>query len=149
MRKQTETSAMSSSVKVAAIPPEMVTQFWATIQPFIAKALEHGWQEYSELELCEWAKNGEVLFLVFYNNDRLFGVASLMMITRAKHKECVGMLCGGDEINEWLDIMVESVEKLAKEQGCEVCTIVGRPGWTRMFKKYGYKMQYYTLARNL
>lgn len=62
-------------------------------------------------------------------------------------KSCTIWLAGGD-LDQCLDIETKIVE-YAREQGCKVVEIHGRPGWSRVLKERGYRAPKVTLCKRI
>jgi len=44
---------------------------------------------------------------------------------------------GGHEMRRWVHL-VATIEEFARDEGCDAVEILGRPGWAKVFSKYGY-----------
>ncbi len=49
------------------------------------------------------------------------------------------VLIGGHEMDGWEQIVSESMDKFAKENGCSGIELWGRKGWLKRLAKYGYQ----------
>lgn len=61
-------------------------------------------------------------------------------------KRVINVFLGGGELDQLADMHADVIA-WAKTQGCAGATIVGRKGWERAFKKYGWKPAFVTLAK--
>jgi len=55
-------------------------------------------------------------------------------------KICRYFLAGGNNINNWLEPIQETIEKFAKHNNCNSIEVAGRKGWARKLKGYEQKI---------
>jgi hypothetical protein len=63
-------------------------------------------------------------------------------------KRVLNVFLGGGDMAQILD-MQDAVTAWAKAQGCDATTIQGRPGWERVFAKYGWKRTHTVLSKDI
>jgi hypothetical protein len=51
------------------------------------------------------------------------------------------------ETGEGIPDSVTALEELAKDKGCSAIDIIGRTGWEKLYRKYGWKVKYQTLVK--
>ena len=51
-------------------------------------------------------------------------------------KICMIVLCGGDDMDEWIEVADETLSRHARALGCSALMIVGRKGWSRAVPQY-------------
>jgi hypothetical protein len=137
-------------VKVVAIPPENIDQFWPVLEPMYSQALEKmAWDQYDTDDLHSMIEDGETLALVVAKDAKIIAALGLNLVSHPKKRECVILIAGGDAIDEWLEPVNEAIIGLAKEQQADSVVIHGRDGWVRKLKHLGYEKQYITVAMEL
>jgi histone acetyltransferase (RNA polymerase elongator complex component) len=47
------------------------------------------------------------------------------------------------------NILINEVEKFAKEEGCKMMELIARPGWKRVYNNYGYKRTHVVLEKQI
>ena len=60
---------------------------------------------------------------------------------------CMIVLCGGDSLEEWLQVADETLTRHARHFGCSALMIVGRKGWSRACP--AYEVQDYVMRKAL
>lgn len=50
--------------------------------------------------------------------------------------ECIGL--HGKDPEQWIELILESMEEYAKESNCALMETGGRRGWEKMFKQHGW-----------
>lgn len=48
-------------------------------------------------------------------------------------------LLGGHEMCNWEDMVSDTFDRFAKENGCDGIELLGRQGWVKNLKQYGYE----------
>tara|TARA_R110000824_G_scaffold30128_17_gene99443 strand:- start:1190 stop:1639 length:450 start_codon:yes stop_codon:yes gene_type:complete len=78
------------------------------------------------------------LWLAFDANNTPVG----SLVTRLEEYPLKNMLnllfCGGAELEEWHEAMLDTLEVYAKEHKCDGMELIGRPGWKPFLKKHGW-----------
>ena len=62
------------------------------------------------------------------------------------------MLFGGGRLGEiqmWLDLGLNSVEGSARDKGCGLIELVGRPGWRRELERRGYRHSHVVMEKSV
>ena len=67
-------------------------------------------------------------------------------ITVYPRKKVLNVFLGGGDLEQLID-MHEDVQAWGKAQGCDGATIIGRPGWERVYQSRGWKRQHTVLAK--
>lgn len=67
-------------------------------------------------------------------------------ITVYPRKSVLNVFLGGGELDQLIDMHAD-VEAWGKAQGCAGATIIGRPGWERVYKNRGWKRLHTVLAK--
>lgn len=66
-----------------------------------------------------------------------------------QHKVLLVPILAGDDMDEWLPDIVETLEHFAKHMGCKYIEERGRPGWGKVLDKYGFKKAFVTLRKEV
>lgn len=72
------------------------------------------------------------------------------LITEVKDNgTCLLYMVSGTGIEDWQDHVISRIENWARSVGCTNMLAVGRPGWARVGKKYGYEHAFTTVKKEL
>lgn len=123
-------------------------QYWPVAEPFVYKAYE------SSESLALFALAYEELqqdlahMWLFTENFKLRAVvlARIMEYPPTKVYEMFSVAGEGDD--HW-QARLRVVENYARSQGCSEIFINGRPGWARVFKSMGYKVNSVQVGKEL
>lgn len=119
------------AVKLEFIPLWDLDEHWPECASFLARALAT--QNAMSLEsVYADIKRGKFL---------LWKIASCAAIVTevqpfALEKVCMVVLCGGDDMEEWVEEADATLTRHAKALGCGSLMIVGREGWSRVLPSY-------------
>jgi N-acyl-L-homoserine lactone synthetase len=59
------------------------------------------------------------------------------------------MFIAGEDMEIWADQMMEALVNVARHNGCLSIEGMGRPGWTRFLKRYGFNFLCTTVERKV
>jgi len=122
---------------IVAIPPEQIEDIWIQVSPLLEKALNKNPGDI-DLELVrERLESGEYLLMCAIENDKILASFAVELVNE-KRKTANIVLCGGERMDDWLDQFMDTIKPLVRDQGCEAITIMGRAGWQRKMKPYGF-----------
>ena len=134
---------------IAAIPRQDISGLWPVIEPYIDRALKFTFGEYKSNDVKDKAMDGHVIFFVVSKDGLIQSVISAEMV-ETPHKKYMNIVTtAGINFDEWIDDTVDTIIAVAKEQGAEDITMIGRKGWLRKMKKYGFKHKYTALTLTL
>lgn len=119
------------------IDKEGIDNVWERVTPMLEKALEYNQEKKLLRHVYDDLRSGRSLLLFQDNFINMcivqvdFPVVTLELFN--------GKLFEEEELTkEWSD----TLDNLTKELGCKTLRILGRPGWTKRLKQYGYKHKY-------
>jgi hypothetical protein len=125
---------------VSLVPPEMVSGLWPNILPHISKAADYTFGRYEPEDIFEFVLNGEGHLWIVFEDKNIVGI-TITRFWQYPRKKCLDMLfIGGDEGFSWKDLMLETLQRWSRDNGCDVIESSGRAGFARAFKADGYKM---------
>lgn len=133
-------------VEVVAIEPGDIGKMWPIVEPLYQKALKStDWDQYDTDDLQQMIEEGETLALVAAKGAKIIAALGINLVSHPKKRECVILIAGGDEIDEWLEPIHDVIVTLAKEHQADSIVVHGRSGWARKLAQYGYKQRYVTV----
>ncbi len=66
-----------------------------------------------------------------------------------QHKVLLVPILAGDDMDEWLPDIVETLVFFAKHMGCKYIEERGRPGWGKVLDKDGFRKAFVTLRKEV
>jgi hypothetical protein len=136
-------------IEVSMVPAEYIDTCWKKIEHFIKKAAEYTYGRYSAENLYDMVKEGEhQLWVAYDGSDFKSAVLTNVMNYPQCKVLCMGF-CGGEELDEWIDPMLSLLKRYAKDMGCDSIEAFGRPGWSKILKKFGYQNKWITFELSI
>ncbi len=122
---------------IIAIPPESLDEAWLQVEPLLSKGLAFNNGDITTEETYDRISDGTYLLVCSMLGNEIQAAFAVELVTNHR-KTCNIVLAGGQDIDSWLDDFMDTIRSLAKEQGAEALTIMGRKGWARKMKPYGF-----------
>lgn len=137
--------------EIQAVPTELVFQAWPNVAQYVAKALEHGFGEYSlENMLVDLASGRSQLWVAGVDNIELVCITEV--IVYPQRRSCNIWLLAGENLEKWSSYL-QAIEDWALAKGCTLLEYTGRPGLAKHTKQLGFKVirevAYKPLLRNM
>ena len=133
--------------RIDMVPPEQQIIYWKGVYaPLLAQALDHALLQSDDVNsLLTKLGATEAILLDITNQWERVGVAVIELpefkAGKVLHVNCLA----GQDMDGWLDELVEYCRSLAKQLDCVGVSCTGRPGWQRQLKHYGFELQAATL----
>lgn len=134
---------------MAAISPDQVASVWPTLNTGMDKMLKYSLHLHNADSIRERCMSGDWLLFCMYQGPE--PVVSIVADIR-QGDGCrvfeVGF-CWGSRIDEWIDEVYQSFERVARECGCGAIAFNGRPGWRKLGRQFGFEMKTMIFTKEL
>jgi len=140
---------MLDDIDIFGIQPERIDDAWSDIAPFIQMGLDRANGENSLDDVYQMIADRRVVPVVMTYEGNILSVVTLEIVQKPRKKIMTLMTAGGTELDSWLDEFMDVALELAIEQDCDALYVIGRPGWAKILKRYGFHQRYVTLTREL
>ena len=134
---------------IIALPVNELDNYWDDIKPNIERALAFCNGEMGIDDVYSMIESGLLLPLLVMEDKRIVSVVTLEVVQKPLKKVVCIMTAGGDELDSWLEDILEVVNDLAKEQKADSIYINGRKGWLRKLNKFNYTHAFTVLSREV
>jgi hypothetical protein len=137
-------------VKVINIPPSVIWNMTEDIDEHIKKAIEHSNGEFDAISIYEQVSQG--LMSAWIVSDEEYNIMAVLiteLVTYPLRSMVRIVLCGGEKLDKWLDTFLNKMDEYARNLGASGIEVVGRKGWERMLKNYGYEYTYTALFKEV
>lgn len=145
MQKHTEQKEFS----FVPIPGEALDMWWDKLCVLLEESPET-WANYYNLHnIYQQIEVGELqLFVILKDFSMEF--AMLTRVNRYPKVTTVNCIwCSGREIDRFLPMALESIDRFAYSVGANMIKLQGRFGWKRLLAPYGYGLEMVQLKRTL
>ncbi len=109
----------------------------------IERACQHALDDLTPLAVIEECKTGR--FLAFVIGGCLLLI--LEVAEQAEQRVLNVRLLAGKGWDEFGELAMDFTDRMAREQGCAVTRVQGRPGWLRVLAGNGYKQKAVLMER--
>jgi hypothetical protein len=123
-----------STVKITGVATEDLDTVFPDAAPLLEKALSN---TLSLQDTKQALLRGEMQLWIAYE-DKIITAFITEIVDYPQRKVVRIILCGGDKLDSWVKDFLNLVEAWGKGCGAKSMEIVGRRGWVRALKKYGY-----------
>ena len=138
------------SVEISFVPKECIALIEDQLRPLIRKLDPYLEGKFDEDSLIEILKDGRMdLWAVLTDNDKIIAIQITQIQTYPLKKVLSSMFTAGDGMELWADQMMEALVNIAQQNGCSSIEGMGRPGWARFLKRYGFNFLCTTVERKV
>ena len=129
---------------VSFVPKDLVHTCWEQIKPYMEWAAEYTYGRYTAENIYDCITEYDYHLWIAYTKkeDSSLDIVGAVVtkFNMYPSKKYVSMVfCGGIEIHEWKDEMLNCLRHFAKENNCNGLESAARAGWKQIFKSDGYK----------
>jgi hypothetical protein len=125
-----------NSVEVQPINRLWVDKVWVDIAPFIQRALDKSTHYMNLQDVLEELLNGRMQAVMVFDESKIIGVCTTEVVQTKRKKIFRVVHLGGDDMEEWLSALVETVREGAMNIGATEVEVWGRRGWNRALSCY-------------
>ena len=131
---QPEKKQIKKEVGVLYIEPKKVDEYWLLVDFMLREGLRYDGDPMSIEDLKKDIKSGAFqLFVMFGSDDglksKVFGVFVTRIVELPNFKQCEVILLKGEKRELWQSEAAETIEDLARSEGCKKIAVHARPGW--------------------
>jgi hypothetical protein len=121
-------------MKLIAIAPELVDDFWPQLEPLVARVLDVAFDDVSMQGIYQRLLSSEELALCAVDdNNQIVGLCIIGVTVFETGKRVLQMpYVAGDNMMDWLMEGFHLVNRIARDMDCTHIRGFGRPGWERV-----------------
>ncbi|MCK5602532.1 hypothetical protein KAR91_11700 [Candidatus Pacearchaeota archaeon] len=122
----------SDKVGVTGIHADDIDRIWDRVQPMIEVAVD---KSMNADDIYGFLKNRDMQLWVTFRDSEILSACTTEIIIYPQSRRLRVVTLGG----EWCKELQELIEEFVKAKGIDAMEIVGRKGWTRRLKPFGYE----------
>ena len=128
-----------SRVQVAAVPQDHILRVWPKVSHYIAAACKYTRGRFEAEDVLDQILDGDHILWIAFEDQNIKGavVTNIMYYPRSKWVGCPFVT--GDDFASWKYPMLRTLQRWARDNGCEGLESTARLGWARVFKEDGYE----------
>jgi hypothetical protein len=132
-------------ITVSAVPTEHLATCWPHVEEFLEGAAKRTYGRFTAGNIYERIEeDGYQLWVAFDDSNKIKGAVVTNICNYPQRKVLSMTYCGGENLIEWKDPMLDLLRRYAKDVGCDGIEAVARKGWAKVFKDDGYKERWVT-----
>src|ERR1700761_6995079 len=128
---------------VVPVPSSEVIRFWSAIAKLLQPAIDRSEGRCTAGQVLDLAMAGSSqVWLVVNRDTKEFKAAATTELR--PYVGCAMLnvsLIGGSDIGAWLSTFIEQITIFAKHNGSKGIELLGRPGWKKTLKPYGFVLK--------
>lgn len=129
-------------MQVSIVPIEFIEQVWPKIQGYMEGAAEYTYGRFTAPDIKAGLFIEDQHLWIAFDGEEVYGAVVTEFGNYPQKKTLIMHFTGGKELPQWKPMMLEMLQRFAKENGCAVIESYGRPGWERVFKDDGFKSRF-------
>jgi hypothetical protein len=141
--------ASNQETFVSAVPVEYVDGLMSGISSLTETLVPHMNNLYTIDSMAESFKNGTMVPWVVVSHDEIVAFIATETFQCPLRKVMAVRFGAGNNIAHYIDLVIETLEHHARDNGCSSVEISGRMGWLRALDKHGYEPAYVTLSKEI
>jgi len=111
---------------------------WPIAKEYLKPSISMNRGAFTDKDLYKLIQDRDMQLWGVHDGD-LKAVFITQIVEYIRMKRLRLVLIGGHEIEEWLDMVSECMDKFAKENNCSGIELWGRKGWIKRLKPLGYE----------
>jgi hypothetical protein len=131
-------------MEVSLVSRELVNTCWHQIEPFMVKAAKYTHGRYTSDDIYSAITDYDYQLWVAYKDMVIKGAVVTNVVAYPRRKLLCMSFCGGYDLKEWKDPMLNLLQRYAKDIGCDGIEATARKGWAKIFVNDGYKQNWIT-----
>jgi len=145
---------IKKQVDVLEIFPSMVDEYWSLVEFMLREGLKYDGDPMSIDDLKRLIKENKLgLFMMFGSDDgiqyKVFGVCVVRINDLPNFSQCEVILLKGEKRELWQEQLADTIESIAKNEGCKRIAVHARPGWQPFLKTKGWGVKRYLYTKEL
>jgi|TARA_R100000482_G_C5131875_1_gene152518 citrate lyase beta subunit len=132
----------SDEVKFLPVTAELVDTFWPHVISLLLPAIETAEGKTSPEQINTDCKSGKaMLWVVVCGNDIIAALVTRVYRYSGKQGFAIEFV-GGKQMKQWIDLVLNTLERVAKESGCTHFEAYGRRAWQRWLERRNFKPKF-------
>ena len=143
-------SEVKEKFTVSAIKKELIQLVWPVVEGFLQQAVDHSNGEMCIEDVFKRLIKGNMLLVTISVESDIVAAIAIEQRNFGSGKRVLNLtLLGGSEMEHWMDEFSDIADKLAKDYKCDEIYIVGRKGWVRALRSYGFETVHTVVSRKV
>ena len=134
-----ETAEILEPITVCGVSPEYLDRAWTVSAPHLAGALTRGCRGYTLEDVRRLLDDEKAMLWHVRRGD---DVAASVVCYPDRRGGCVHIwLMGGEDMEVWIDTLIQTLRRYARDEGLSALQAEVRPGLGRVLNRKGWQIQ--------
>ena len=139
-------------VSILPLEPNDVEKFWPLAEFMVSEALAFSGKYAESSWVYEQLQKDTMQCWIMFGSDeqeenKVFGIRVGRIGEQPNYKQYEILICTGKRRDLWEDSLIKNVTDFAIVNECKRMSIMARPGWEKISKKWGWKKKHVQLER--
>ena len=141
--------AGKSNTMINYVTRDKLESYWPVVAPMIQKALEHSENEINLEDIHEKIENETMGLTTISGKDGIIACCVCEFVNYPRIRALRVVALGGSDMDEWMPGLVQFLESWGKENKLNRIEQMGRRGWEKALRQYGFKRRYTFMTREI
>tara|TARA_Y100001973_G_C5208904_1_gene343806 strand:+ start:1902 stop:2315 length:414 start_codon:yes stop_codon:yes gene_type:complete len=133
-----------------AVPRTQLRSLWPFVAKLLKKSVDLSSHKISMPDILEGAKNGVYsIWVVTENNEKIVAAIATRIVVYPRANAFAIEFVGGSKMSKWIDVVLDTLQKVAIHNNCSFVEGYGRTAWLRYLEKRGFKSAFCTFEKEL
>ena len=138
------------SLYISGIPSDRINEVWEDCEPYIEMGNGKSRDEMSVMDIYKRLSEARMqLWLVFDDDKEIISGLTTDIIEYPRKPNCRIVTLGGQDLDLWVEKLLDTLEQWALENNCVAMETVCRKGFIKKLEKFGYENAYTVLVKEL
>jgi hypothetical protein len=110
---------------------------WPEVRPWLMRACATSRGKFDAEDIRAGLLAGDDQLWI-WKTPTAFAVGITRISTYPKQRVCTLRIVTGENMDEWALPCIDTIERWAKQNGCDAMELQARPGWERLLSRRGY-----------
>jgi hypothetical protein len=138
--------AGKSNTMIRYITKDRLDSYWNLVANYINESIDRG--ELSINDVRQKLEDETMGLLVVSDRGEIKAGCVVEFVKYAQNTALRVVALGGVKMKEWLDDLIDFLDKWAMEQHVFRIEQAGRKGWIKVLEKYGYTQKYAVMTKD-
>ena len=138
------------NLHISGIPSDRINEVWEKCEPYIEMGNGKRRDEMSVMDIYKRLSEARMqLWLIFDDDKEIISVLTTEIIEYPRKTTCRIVTLGGQDLDLWVEELLETLEEWALENNCVAMETVCRKGFIKKLERFGYENAYTVLVKEL
>ena len=139
-------------VNVVTVEPRHVERYWPLAEFMVTEALNYSGKYANSKHIYDLLLKDLMQCWIMFGSDeseesKVFGICVGQISELPNYNQYEIIICTGKRRDLWEDELIKNVTDFAQANKCKRLSIMARPGWEKVSKKWGWKKRHVQLEK--